>query len=250
MTLVEIDESTGHFALNQKPDEIAAIVLQAVTSDGQADPRGTRESYKRRRWVRRVCERPLAWAPLRVRSMSDQTDHRRPLPDTGWVPTGATVKRAGPARPSCHAALPASRSDVELVTVRVHDLTGDGPGLAEPPIGGRSRRVTCLRRPRSRRPRRRARPTEPPGVRSCGRAWQVATATGSFAPPACGLSRTIGSTGGGLMCSASERGSAVGGCIMSSSSRARFLQPVAGGSKRKKVMRTRERRAPPGWTRS
>ena len=31
VTLIEIAD-TGHFALNQKPDEIAAIVLQAVTS--------------------------------------------------------------------------------------------------------------------------------------------------------------------------------------------------------------------------
>jgi pimeloyl-ACP methyl ester carboxylesterase len=31
VTLIEIAE-TGHFALNQKPDEIAAIVLQAVSS--------------------------------------------------------------------------------------------------------------------------------------------------------------------------------------------------------------------------
>ncbi len=31
VTLVEIAD-TGHFALNQKPDEIAAIVLQAVTN--------------------------------------------------------------------------------------------------------------------------------------------------------------------------------------------------------------------------
>jgi pimeloyl-ACP methyl ester carboxylesterase len=31
VTLIEIAD-TGHFALNQKPDEIAAIVLQAVSS--------------------------------------------------------------------------------------------------------------------------------------------------------------------------------------------------------------------------
>jgi pimeloyl-ACP methyl ester carboxylesterase len=31
VTLIEIAD-TGHFALNQKPDEVAAIVLQAVTS--------------------------------------------------------------------------------------------------------------------------------------------------------------------------------------------------------------------------
>jgi pimeloyl-ACP methyl ester carboxylesterase len=33
VTLVEIAD-TAHFALNQKPDEIAAIVLQAVTKAG------------------------------------------------------------------------------------------------------------------------------------------------------------------------------------------------------------------------
>ena len=117
-------------------------------------------------------------------------------------------------------------SDMELVAVRLHDRTGNGLGLAELPIGGSSRRVTCSATTAI---------ASSASSSSSGRAaWRpllrksLASSDGgrSFAQP-CGLSRTIGSTGGGLMCSASERGSAVGGCIMSSSSRARFLQPVA-----------------------
>ena len=177
--------------------------------------------------ARRVQDRDLAardglvGVPQVMKAQSGRSGAIQISPARGLVEAGRRGGHLDTRRCRRHA------SDMELVAVRLHDRTGDGLGLAELPIGGSSRRVTCSATTAI---------ASSASSSSCGRAaWRpllrksLASSDGgrSFAPPACGLSRTIGSTGGGLMCSASERGSAVGGCIMSSSSRARFLQPVA-----------------------